>query len=351
MELSEILDLRPEPAAGLLLALTRRCPLACAHCSTDSSMDSPDHPDRPRRSQLLRFVRSFTPKQRPDVVLLTGGEPLLLPDLAHALTRAAQGAGSQVALLSGLFFARDGGRIPPPILRTITALDHFSASLDAPHEREVPRAAVFRVLARVLDAGVPVSLHLTGTGPDDPYLADATAAVLHEFGERVPMLVNEVRAVGRSTTGRTATGPGGPCAMAAWPTVAPDGTVLACCSQRTVDRRPVPPHLRLGHIAEDDWPTVRRRTLDSPRLRLIRVLGPDHLRARTGGGPAEGGYCAGCRALPAQPGPDDDAAAGAAGRLLDQLSAARLRAQGPIALLRRHGCAPYAHLAQPGAPA
>ncbi|MFD8481806.1 radical SAM protein [Kitasatospora sp. NPDC059673] len=357
MELSEILGLRPEPAAGLLVALTRRCPLSCAHCSTASSMDSPDHPDGGRRAQLLRFVRSFKPEQRPEVVLLTGGEPLLLPGLAHELTRAAQGAGARVSLLSGLFFARDGGRIPAPILRAITALDHFSASLDAPHEREVPRPAVFRVLTRVLDAGVPVSLHLTGTGPDDPYLAEATAAVLGEFGNRVPMLVNEVRAVGRATTGRTATkptsprgpgGPGGPCAMAAWPTVAPDGTVLACCNQQTMDRRPAPPHLTLGHIAEDDWPTVRRRTLDSPRLRLIRTLGPDLLRARTGTAPAEGGYCAGCRTLPPQPGPDDAAAAGAAGRLLDQLSAARLRAQGPAALLRRHGCAPYAHLVQPG---
>ncbi|GGQ87989.1 radical SAM protein [Kitasatospora griseola] len=348
MELSEILDLRPEPAGGLLVALTRRCPLACAHCSTDSSMDSPDHPDRERRAQLLRFVRSFTPGSRPDVVLLTGGEPLLLPGLAYDLTRAAQDAGARVSLLSGLFFARGGGRIPAPILRTITALDHFSASLDAPHEREVPRADVFRVLAQALDAGVPVSLHLTGAGPDDPYLADATAAVLREFGDRVPMLVNEVRAVGRATTGRTATGPGGPCAMAAWPTVAPDGTVLACCNQRTVDVRPAPPHLTLGHIAEDDWPTVRRRTLDSPRLRLIRALGPDQLRVRSGAGPAPSGYCAGCRALPQQPGPDDAAAAGAAGRLLDQLSAARLRAQGPAALLRRHGCAPYAHLVRPG---
>ncbi|MGW4383225.1 radical SAM protein [Kitasatospora sp. NPDC004531] len=350
MELSEIVGLRAEPAAGLLLALTRRCPLSCAHCSTASSMDDPDHPGRERQAQLLRFVRSFTPATRPDVVLLTGGEPLLLPGPAYRLTRAAQAAGSRVALLSGLFFARDGGRVPAPILRTITALDHFSASLDAPHEREVPRAAVFRVLAQVLDAGVPVSLHLTGTGPDDPYPAEATASVLREFGTRVPILVNEVRAVGRATTGRSVVGPGGPCAMAAWPVVAPDGTVLACCSQRTVDLRPVPPHLMLGHIAEDDWPTVRRRTLDSPRLRLIRTLGPDHLRARAGTGPAPGGYCAGCRALPPHPGPDDVAAAGSAGRLLDQLTAARRRAQGPAALLRHLGCAPYAHLVRPGAP-
>ncbi|KDN87145.1 radical SAM protein [Kitasatospora cheerisanensis] len=358
MELSEIVDLRPEPAAGLLVALTRRCPLACAHCSTASSMDSPDHPDGTRRTQLLRFVRSFTPAQRPEAVLLTGGEPLLLPGLAHELTRAAQAAGSRVALLSGLFFARDGGPVPATILRAITALDHFSASLDAPHEREVPRAAVFRVLAQVLDAGVPVSLHLTGTGPEDPYLAEATDAVLREFGARVPMLVNEVRPVGRATgllptavgpDRAFAPGPGGPCAMAAWPVIAPDGTVVACCNQRAVDRRPVPPHLRLGHLAEDDWPTVRRRTLDSPRLRLIRTLGPDRLRARHGTEPAPGGYCGGCHALPDRPGADDLAAAGPAGRLLDQLTAARRRAEGPAALLRHHGCAPYAHLVRPGA--
>jgi Radical SAM superfamily/4Fe-4S single cluster domain len=348
MELAEFVGLRPVPCAGLLVTLTRRCPLSCAHCSTSSTATG----EEPVAEQLLRFIGSFTADDRPDAVLLTGGEPLLLPGLVRELAVRAQAAGTRVVLLSGMFFARDG-RIPPPVLRAIAAVDHFSASLDAQHEREVPRGGVFRVMRQVLDAGIAVSFHLTGTGPDDPYLADVTADIRREFADRVPMLVNEVRAVGRAASWATAgirypdAGKALPCAMAAWPTVAFDGTVLACCNQKAVDRRPVPPHLLLGHIAEDDWAAVRRRSLSSPVLRMVRTVGPAHLRGRYARAASESGYCAGCRKLSADPGVVAGAirdASGVVGELLDR-EAARMQADaGPVALLRRYGCAQYADL-------
>ncbi|NEE37348.1 radical SAM protein, partial [Streptomyces sp. SID7982] len=74
----------------------------------------------------------------------------------------------------GAFPGRRSGAIPPAILRAIRSVDHFSASLDIHHEREVPRADVFRALHLVREEGVAVSLHLTGTGASDPYLADLT---------------------------------------------------------------------------------------------------------------------------------------------------------------------------------
>ncbi|AXI79176.1 radical SAM protein [Peterkaempfera bronchialis] len=358
MRLADLLALRPVPGAGLLLTLTRRCPLRCAHCSTASTMAA----EQVDGAALLRFVRSFTAADRPEVVLLTGGEPLLRPELAADLAAAARTAGTRSALLSGLFFARED-RIPARILRAVTAVDHFSASLDAFHEREVPRAAAFRAVHQVLDAGVPASFHLTGTGADDPYLADATAAVRREFGDRAPMLVNEVRAVGRAAgwaaTARTgAADPGAvqPCAMAAWPVVAFDGAVVACCNQDVVDRRPAPAHLLLGRIADDPWPVVRARAAGSPLLRMVRAVGPDHLYARYGGDPAPNAAedcCTGCRRLSERPAVADAArraGAGPVGELLDR-EAARLQYQaGPVALARRWGCAGYADLVAPGHP-
>lgn len=380
MELAELVARRPFPAAGLLLGLTRRCPLSCAHCSTGSGLFTRQEPDA---GQLERFVGSFTAENRPDVVMLTGGEPLLLPALAERLSTLARGAGSRTALLSGMFFARGGalpgsrggasrvrrggafpgrrsGAIPPAILRAIRSVDHFSASLDVHHEREVPRADVFRALHLVREEGVAVSLHLTGTGASDPYLADLTRAVEKEFDGRVPCLVNEVRPFGRAASWARAarTGPdpaaASPCPMAAWPVVAFDGRVVACCNQDTVDRRPVPPHLDLGHIAEDDWSTVRRRALESPVLRMLRTVGPTHLAARYGSGPRPGSYCDGCRAL----GGDEAVAAGAqavaggaAGALLDLTAALRGSREGAQGIVRRHGCAAYAPLVVAGGPA
>ncbi|WP_051820414.1 radical SAM protein [Streptomyces flavochromogenes] len=361
MDLAELIGLRPVPCGGLLVALTRRCPMSCAHCSTTSSMATSEEPDR---RQLLDFIGSFGVEDRPDVVMLTGGEPLLLPELAARVAGLAQAKGSRVALLSGMFFAR-GGRVPDRIMRTITALDHFSASLDVHHEREVPRADVLRALRAVLDAGVPASIHLTGTArgagagigadADDPYLVDVVADVRRAFGARMPLLVNEVRPLGRAAGLVRPTPPGpddslaAPCALAAWPVVAFDGTVAACCNQWTVDRRPVPPHLRLGHIAEDDWPTVRERSLGSPVLRMLRAVGPRRLHTRYESEPAPAGYCRSCHALADRPSVLEGAARDAGGRVgevLDRLTTAQQRAAGPAALVRRMGCARYAHLVE-----
>lgn len=353
MELGELIALRPEPAAGLLITLTRRCPLSCAHCSTSSGPRAEDTP----APQLRRFIAGYAPANRPEVQLLTGGEPLLRPALVTELTAAARWAGTRTALLSGMFFARPDGALPPAVARAVRGLDHFSASLDAFHEREVPRRAVFRALRRVRELGTAVSLHLTGRDAGDPYLAGAVADVRREFRDTVPMLVTTVRPVGRAAAWASAgrvgadgsgaeTQPPGPrpCTMAAWPTVAFDGTVLACCNQRAVDRRPVPGHLRLGHVAEDPWHVIRRRCLNHPVLRVIRTAGP-------GDGGSGDPPCVRCRALSTDPralAAARRAGTGPAAALLDRQSARLQRAAGPVALLRRYADAPHAELATLG---
>jgi hypothetical protein len=138
--------------------------------------------------------------------------------------------------------------------------------------------------------------------------------------------------------------------MAAWPVVAADGAVLACCNQDTVDRRPVPEHLWLGRVPDDDWPILHQRIRTSPVLRLVRSVGPAYLDARFGDDGSVGGtYCAGCRGL--RPDVRDAArrlGSGVTGLLLEQ--AAARRRPDPTGLIRRHGCAPYAELvALPGA--
>lgn len=348
MDLAWLVRLRPLPCAGLLLTVTRRCPLRCAHCSSSSTMAA----EEPDSLRLLRFVGSFDVRDRPEVVMMTGGEPLLLPELVAELAETARRAGARSAVLSGAFFARQD-RIPAHILRALRAVDHFSVSVDVFHERQVPRADVFRVLRLVLDFGVPVSVHATGSGPDDPYLADLVAETRQAFGDHVPMLVNTVRPVGRAAGWAAWSAVpldrqrALPCSMAAWPVVAHDGTVLACCNQHTVDQRPVPEHLRLGHIDSDDWATVRDRALSSPVLRMIRSTGPAYLLARYGEAAADQGYCGGCRSLGEHPeviGAVRAVASGGLGELLDQQVARIQFESGPVAFVRRHGCARYADL-------
>jgi pyruvate-formate lyase-activating enzyme len=302
VHLIDILSLRPVPAAGLFLTLTRRCPLSCAHCSTNSMLSSGEH----AADIFVRLVDSFTAENRPDLLLLTGGEPLLRPRLVQSLTERAHAVGARVSLISGMFFARQP-EIPPLIARAIDGVDHFTASLDVFHEQQVARAAVFRVLRTLVDAGKDVSLQVVGMGEQDPYLADVIGDIRRTFDDRVPVLVGQVHAAGRARDWlREELAPADtaplPCVMAAWPVVTFDGTVVGCCNQDVVDG-PVPPHLRIGHAAEDDWATIRERYLTSNMMRAIRTFGPEYVADQYGSGKiACDGYCSTCYRLSDDPG-------------------------------------------------
>ncbi|MEU9272129.1 radical SAM protein [Streptomyces sp. NPDC048251] len=352
MRLAELMALRQRIVAGALVSLTERCPLSCAHCSTAATRRGRDLDS----AALLGFLRTFTPADRPDVLMLTGGEPLLRPGLVIEAAVAARARGTRTAVLSGAFFA-DGGSLPPTVCEVARAVDHFSLSLDAFHERQVPRRNVFDVLDALLGTGVAVSLHLLADGPADPYPDEVGAQVRRRFGTDVPMLVGQVRPVGRGGTlrplPRPPAGPdpwaAAPCDMAAWPVVTTDGTVTACCNQDVADRRVRPGHLGLGDIRTTTWQTVRERAQASPMLRMIRTVGPVHIATRAGL-PA-GGYCATCHRLDGSDAArdwTDRAGTGPAGELLQSAAVHRGETGGPAALVARHGPARHAHLVDPG---
>lgn len=302
MHLMEVLARRQTPAAGLYLSLTRRCPLSCAHCSTSSTLRSEEHP-----GELFRqLVETFTTVDRPDVLVLTGGEPLLRARLVVDLVERAHTVGTAVVVASGMFFARLP-RIPPAIAEALELADHVSASLDVFHEREVPRAATFAVLRRLVDRGKDVSLLVTGMDAEDHYLHEVIADARESFSDRVPIMVGLVKPQGRAMSWMerdecalpaTEQVEPDPCMAASWPVVSYDGTVLACCGTDEA----APPHLRLGHIAQDGWPIVRERSVGSPVLRGIRMVGPRHIAWKYGGRALLcDGYCATCARLSDDP--------------------------------------------------
>ncbi|MEV0386451.1 hypothetical protein [Nonomuraea sp. NPDC050643] len=350
MHLAEMAVLRAVPAAGVFLALTRRCPLSCAHCSTESAMDSAEHADRPFR----RLVASFTGAERPEFIAMSGGEALLRPRLVRDLADSARLSGAKSYLLSGLYFARDGHAVPPALRAAISAVDHFAVSLDRFHEREVSRHAAFRVLREVRSWGPQVSVQITGDGDADPYVAELVDEVRREFADQVPMLVVPLRPVGRA---RSLGGPDGPhvrqaapapCEMAAWPLVTYDGTVLTCCNDNLVAATR-PPHLVLGHADHDPWSVLRRRHLDRPLTRAIRMFGPRYTKDRFGSdaGPPAPGYCEVCVNLHRDPGLGDRVAGyldSPAGPAMESAVRGLVEGHGPHVFARRHGIARYSEL-------
>ncbi|GAA3376668.1 hypothetical protein GCM10020367_49260 [Streptomyces sannanensis] len=302
MHLLEIGARRSVPAAGVYLALTRRCPLSCAHCSTDSSLSSEQHPETPFR----KLVESFDPQTRPDLLLMSGGEALLRAGLVADLARIARAVGTRSYVLSGMWFAREGRRLPAAVHAAVREVDHFAASLDEFHEREVSRAEVFRAMHLIREIVPGVSFQITGRNDDDPYLTGLIADVRREFDDQVPILVGTLSAIGRgrNLAGLAPSAPTSglpvaavdPCDRVTWPLVTYDGTVYACCNQDLVERRQ-PEHLILGHAGRQSWPELRELFLEREMFRALRALGPSYVAGRFSERACDKGMCGNCVGL------------------------------------------------------
>lgn len=289
---------------------------------------------------------------------MSGGEAMLRPKLVGKLAQSAREVGTRSIVLSGMFFARLG-HIPRAIREAIETLDHFSASLDVFHEREVPRVNVFRVIESLVEDGTDVSFHIVGKNADDPYLESVVEEVQHVFGRRVPMLVNTIASFGRAKAWHTPTlGPetasidAEPCGLAAWPVVGFDGTIAACANDDVLDN--VPPHLRLGHASVDDWATIRARTLASNMVRAIRLFGPEYIADRfSDRGRRCGRYCQTCMNLSKDPSIEqrvDQVMAKPTSAVLEEQASAMQRRAGALVFAKHYGLSRYAELVALGAP-
>ncbi len=290
---------RPVPGAGVFVSMTRKCPLHCAHCSTNSTMSSPQADD----DYYRQFIGSFTQEEHPEYVWFTGGEPLLRHRLVHELATSCHALGATTVLTTGLYFGK-GGSIPKPFWPALRATDFITVSIDSWHENEVDRKSSFSCFDQMLDQGLHVGIQATGRDGSDPYLLTLLDEIEARFGERIGVYVNLLKPTGRGqnlmepwqlsddalSTGRPR--PQG-CGGLSWPVFGFSGPVTnACCNQEAVDESPS--HLSL----QTDWPSIVRSLREDSVLRVISVLGPRVLGYELDGTSEPAlDYCGKCRSL------------------------------------------------------
>jgi len=304
LHLSEILKHRAVSLDGVYLALTKQCPLVCEHCSTNSHPLATSSPDE---ESLLKFVKSFQ-YFPPKIIFLTGGEPFLLPSLIRSICKESHRFGSHVVCITGLFFAK-GEDIPSDIFDSIKYLDHLMVSIDIFHEKQLGRANIFKVLHKIRNEGIDISIAALGYGGDDPYLKDLIKYVRVQFNDEVPIFVNSINPIGRAqdlnypeyygsimaTADHRSYSNIEGCKMASWPTVAFDGIIVNCCNEFVIDG-PRPSHLVLGNIKNTDWSSVRKKVLHDTIIKAIRLVGPKETAKRSDSDLCEG-YCSTCISL------------------------------------------------------
>src|SRR5579859_153607 len=110
------------PGPVVIWNLVRRCNLACRHCYSISA--DVDFPGELNIAQVFKVMDDLK-KFRVPVLILSGGEPLLRPDIFELAARA-KGMGFYVGLSS------NGTLIDAPLARRIAALgfDYVGISLD-----------------------------------------------------------------------------------------------------------------------------------------------------------------------------------------------------------------------------
>jgi hypothetical protein len=203
-------------------------------------------------------------------------------------------------------------------------------------------------------------LAIVGQSASDPYVEKLVLEVESIFDGRVPMLVNALSYFGRAKSwlekheqkDKDNFIDANPCSMAAWPVVGFDGTIVACSNDNALEKKPA--HLCIGHANNDNWETIRSRTIASNMLRAIRLFGPEYIIDNFSDTEVGcDGYCGTCmnitKDLKTEQRIDEVMEKPSTAVLEEYLSATRHRSDA-LLFAQQHGIPRYAELVTLGAP-
>ncbi len=197
---------------GLPMTFVRvaTCPLRCSYCDTQNSYTAPASASvvagaerlsetNPvavdRVLELVRQVARAAGEPHPQIVSLTGGEPLVFPAFVGDFGRQLRAAGGRLHLETAAFDA-------DALAACIGGVDHLSADYKLPETLlpKAPRPGSFEsehvgCVAVAVEAGVTVDVKvvLTADATDDSFAA--ALAALAPFADRIELILQPVTPV------------------------------------------------------------------------------------------------------------------------------------------------------------
>lgn len=229
----DVLRDRFTPGHSVLLFLTDRCPVGCAHCSVDSRRDSPTITDYRLFEEL---VDGICADETIKLVGISGGEPFVeRRGLTLAMRKLAAAGKDTVVYTSGVWARPDE---QPRWIREILPLAGcVILSTDAFHAEAIDQDRFASCARAIAAAGVPVIVQVL----DEPeQVGEARRLLEHAFGPGWPRFADlsyiKPLAYGRGETlfappPRQAPATVGACSLLSAPVVRYDGTVTACCNE------------------------------------------------------------------------------------------------------------------------
>ncbi|MEV0386452.1 radical SAM protein [Nonomuraea sp. NPDC050643] len=278
LRLADIERLRRTRGRTVLLYLTDRCPVGCAHCSVAALPDGPRVTDH---GLLAEIVAAIGAEPGIEAVAISGGEPFAeRRGLVLAVDALAE-AGKDVVLFSSGYWA-SGTRCPGWVTRVLERSSTVILSTDGFHRAAIDRRRFSRAVAHAARARCHVILQLL----DEPGAPEFARGVLRdvlgddwarraEFTLITPLRAGRgsgVFAIGRHHDVAEL----GTCPLTASPTIRYDGVVTGCCNESVITGGG-PRGLRRRVAGAADVRAALARFRDDPLLRAVGSVPPDSL--------------------------------------------------------------------------
>lgn len=261
--------------------LTNACPLTCDHCITDSSPRSRGDLSWEQIEGAVRSAASYV-----DGVCVTGGEPMLRPELALATIRLTHELELRSSMVTSGFWARSPKKAAAIVADLVDAgLDKLAVSFDQFHlTQKTARYIGASTLHRLLEAAAPTRMELVvqycGAGEDAAYeIAESAAA---RFGARLETA--EVLPFGRGVAlarrrdANVADVPAGPCGVVGRPILTPEVDFYTCCGPARGAQQHSPLRLSIDSAAQVGG-ALAAASVD-PIINSIHTQGPKALFGR-----------------------------------------------------------------------
>ena len=260
-------------ATQIALMVTRRCDMACGHCSVASG---PHIKDEPAEEDLLRMVQDAAAAGI-RLVTLTGGEPMLREEVVLRLVRECRRLWVATRLVTDGFW----GKSPSDAKRRLHALrkaglEFLTVSHDRYHAAFQDHLPVLNIARAAEDSLFRIDIHLV-RGADDADLA----RLIEPFDglKHVRLRFYDLQPVGRAKLmpGDTFRAEiDGFCSSCAFPAITDDGRLLACNGPAYFTKPDSP--LQIGSTRNVPLRTLLERHWSDPVLDTIRTFGPSGLR-------------------------------------------------------------------------
>lgn len=285
--------------------VTNTCNMTCAHCITESS---PATRGDLSWGEISAAVRSAAPHI--DGVCVTGGEPMLRPELTLRTIGLTRDLGLIPSMTTNGFWSRTEEEARGVFRQLVGAgLAKMGVSFDRFHDRIVNAATLERLLTVGDETDIDIKIHYCGDQADDAYRTITDVAGRH----KAEILPSEVLPFGRGrriAIRRNANVdhvPDAACGVAVRPVLTPEGDLYTCCGPARGARSDSP--LRLRASTDTGVGDALRSGASNALLNMVHTQGPRALydrlspdaQRRVAGRLLDESFCALCRAITDDP--------------------------------------------------